>query len=156
MYCLHQDWVSLPSDIFLPVWMNVQSVTLSLSLLFYVLNCLSLCLSARLFLSLSNSPGFHMSRNLKILQVLYSLLELYMATHHTTASLPPSTMRRASTWAAGAAGDAARGAGEADEASACRRNGTEKRIRRLSNQLQNCLCWNEYDEFFFSCLSGYM
>ncbi len=44
----------------------------------------------------------------------------------TTASLPPSTMRRVFTWAAEAAEDAAAGAVEAGEAPAFRKNGIEK------------------------------
>ncbi len=54
------------------------------------------------------------------------------ATNHTTASLPPSTTRRESTWAAEAAEDAAAGAGEAGEAPACQRNGTEKRSKLIA------------------------
>ncbi len=60
------------------------------------------------------------------------------ATHLTTASLPPSTMRRESTWAAEAAEDAAAGVGEAGEAPALRKNGTEK-IRKRSAKLHHTI-----------------
>jgi hypothetical protein len=46
--------------------------------------------------------------------------------HYSFTPPPPSTTRRASTWAAGAAGDAATGAGEAGEVPAFRKNGTEE------------------------------
>jgi hypothetical protein len=60
------------------------------------------------------------------------------ATLLTTASLPPSIMHRESSWAAEAAEDAAVGAGEAGEAPAFRKNGTEKSRKRSASLITPC------------------
>ncbi len=57
------------------------------------------------------------------------------ATPLTTASLPPSTMRRVSTWVAEAAEDAAAGAGEAGEEPAFQK----MVLRKLGNGLPSLI-----------------